>query len=383
MASVSPIDRRVATTILRRLHGDLPVAAPEARALAAQLDAKFLESLDRNALVRAAGLLEALVDLLRPRSGAWREIERVYLLLKSPEKAESFVTRFIATRPALEGLIEENGLGILAREIQAAAKPAILLVPTRQTAPPTLPFSRLGGLPQLPESLEWPTHEDRALTFLAQIQLSELGGLLEAFPECPRHGRLYFFCDVENYPSGWDRKEAGRWRVLFTADETEPVTEAPAPPELTAYELLHPVSVFAHRTMTIPATRSIELSRLPALEGDTWDRYLALRNDLSAGGPQHQLFGHPAAIQGCMQRTAQFASKGLKLPKGVHSWYEHPRAAKLMPGAHDWLLLLQVDSDSNVNGYCWGDAGTLYFWIQRDDLIHRRFGNAWCFMQCG
>jgi len=101
IASVDPIDRRVATTILRRLHGDLPVAAPEARARAAQLDAKFLESLDRNALVRAAGLLEALVDLLRPRSGAWREIERIYLLLKSPEKAESFVTRFIATRPAL------------------------------------------------------------------------------------------------------------------------------------------------------------------------------------------------------------------------------------------------------------------------------------------
>jgi uncharacterized protein YwqG len=308
--------------------------------------------------------------------GTWRR-------LGLPEKAASFQKRFLATRPSLEQLIEKHGLGMMAGEILAAARPSISLVPTKDTNPPAWQFSRLGGLPQLPISHAWPKMNDRALTFIAQIQLSEFGGL-EGIPECPRKGRLYFFGDVENIPSGWNAEEASGWRVLFAADEAEPLTEAPAPPELAPHELLHPVSILAHRAMTVPATRSIELSRLPEMDSDVWDRYLALRNDLSDGSPRHQLFGHPDAIQGCMQRTAQFISNGLTLPKGVHSWYEHPRAAELMPGAHDWILLLQVDSDvENLSDNYWGDAGMLYYWIKRDDLINGRFANVWFFMQCG
>jgi uncharacterized protein YwqG len=270
----------------------------------------------------------------------------------------------------------------MAAALLAAAKPSILLIPTSKTDPS--PFSRLGGLPQLPASLAWPDSHGRPLAFIAQIQLSELGPL-HTFPEGPRHGRLYFFCDVQDLPSGWDLDEASRWRVLFTADEAEPLTETPAPPALTADELLRPLPIRPHQATTIPATRSIELSRLPDMESDseTWDRYLAFMEDLSSGNPQHRMFGHPDAIQGCMQRTAQFITSGLKLPAGVHSWYEHPRAAEFMPGAHDWILLLQVDSDESLSDTSWGDAGMLYYWIKREDLINAHFDKVWFFMQCG
>jgi uncharacterized protein YwqG len=53
-----------------------------------------------------------------------------------------------------------------------------------------------------------------------------------------------------------------------------------------------------------------------------------------------------------------------------------------MPGAHDWILLLQVDSDENLSDNYWGDAGALYYWIKRDDLANGRFANVWFFMQC-
>jgi len=37
-------------------------------------------------------------------------------------------------------------------------------------------------------------------------------------------------------------------------------------------------------------------------------------------------------------------------------------------------LLLQVASDEN--------AGMIYFWIRRDDLEARDFGNVWTILQC-
>ena len=83
-----------------------------------------------------------------------------------------------------------------------------------------------------------------------------------------------------------------------------------------------------------------------------------------------------------MQRSLQFKTRGLTLPKGVYSWYEHPRTAELMPGAHDWRLLLQVDSDPSHFDTYWGDNGKLFFWIQRDDLEARRFDRAWMVLQC-
>jgi uncharacterized protein YwqG len=82
-----------------------------------------------------------------------------------------------------------------------------------------------------------------------------------------------------------------------------------------------------------------------------------------------------------MQRTVQFVSRGLELPEGVYSWYEHPRAAELIPGSHDWVLLLQVDSDERLK-IMWGDAGRIYYWVHKDDLARQDFARAWVFMQC-
>lgn len=30
----------------------------------------------------------------------------------------------------------------------------------------------------------------------------------------------------------------------------------------------------------------------------------------------------------------------------------------------------------------WGDAGRLYFWIKRDDLIRRDFSKCWFALRC-
>jgi uncharacterized protein YwqG len=85
-------------------------------------------------------------------------------------------------------------------------------------------------------------------------------------------------------------------------------------------------------------------------------------------------------IQGDMQLEAQLVSNGLYC--GNPSGYEDPRRETLEPGADEWVLLLQFDSDSRID-VMWGDLGMLYFWIRKSDLAERRFDRTWMTVQCG
>lgn len=81
-----------------------------------------------------------------------------------------------------------------------------------------------------------------------------------------------------------------------------------------------------------------------------------------------------------MQLECQLASNGLFV--GNSSGYDDPRRPALEPGAKDWLLLLQIDSDEENLSTMWGDAGRVYFWIRQQDLQKRDFSNVWLILQC-
>jgi uncharacterized protein YwqG len=290
-----------------------------------------------------------------------------------------------ALKEKLKRLIIENRLESMAPQLIDAAKFSVRLMATASPEGDPTHFDSFGGAPELPASLSWPSNRDgRPLMFLGQIQLSRLAGF-SVPPECPRKGRLYFFCD--GFDGGHffglgDKPETRHgWRVLYEPDESLALNAVEPPDQLYAGEVFPCFVVTPTQDLTIPATRSIELTALPEMDQDTWERFYKLRNEIGPDGPRHRMFGHPDAIQGCMQRMAQFISNGAILPQGVYSYYEHPRAAELMPGAHDWILLLQIDSAKDFA--CWGDWGSLYFWIKRSDLAECRFQNAWFFMQCG
>jgi len=60
--------------------------------------------------------------------------------------------------------------------------------------------SKLGGLPDLPSGLTWPDWETGYLTFVAQVNLSEL----PASDLLPNLGVLSFFYDREQSAWGFD-----------------------------------------------------------------------------------------------------------------------------------------------------------------------------------
>jgi uncharacterized protein YwqG len=121
----------------------------------------------------------------------------------------------------------------------------------------------------------------------------------------------------------------------------------------------------------------------PALDGLEADyavfRDLYAEIDRGDPAPYHRMFGWPELVQNPMQMECQLASSGIWLGDG--KGYRDPRAAGLAPGAADWLLLLQLDTDDAI-GWMWGDVGTIYYWIRRQDLIAGRFDKSWMIFQC-
>jgi uncharacterized protein YwqG len=276
-------------------------------------------------------------------------------------------------------LLDEYGLAQFREAIIKSSKPSIRLK-LSESGPASEHATKIGGLPQLPPNTEWPRiGKLEALSFVGQINLREIS----KFPGSevlPHSGSLSFFYDVINQP--WGGYEHGdSWRVIYVEEGTPTTKLDPPDKEVHLVPLL---GVDMAAEMTFPAPRSIEIEHLPFDEDRArMAKYFGFRDELVGlmdHSTAHRILGHPDAIQGCMQRTIQFESRNVKLPEGVYSYYEHPRANELIPGAFDWLLLLQLDS-INYSQEMWGDTGRLFFWIQKKSLALRQFDRVWLMLQ--
>ncbi len=310
----------------------------------------------------------------------------------------------------LENLIHVHDLSAKRTSILSAAKPSIGLILEKPTSENLGSLSHIGGQPRMPVSVPWPIRKNgHPLSHLAQINLADLLPYSVQL-NLPKAGLLHFFVDMEDCYT--DERDCSR--VLFTPTnqmQVAVVREMPPPylpqlqqrideimqsrrelseqannpnlfnripePKLPDLTLPHCPIRFVQQ-LTIPASRSIELRALN-LEEDLYNRYFSLRQDLNSGSG-HKIGGHPDSIQGCMQRQAQFFSNGAYL-SGIDSFYDHPRADELMPGAFDWQLLFQLGSNKEPY-WEWHNAGALFFWINRHDLDALAFERSSYFLQC-
>ncbi len=47
----------------------------------------------------------------------------------------------------------------------------------------------------------------------------------------------------------------------------------------------------------------------------------------------------------------------------------------------DWLVLLQMDGDDEIN-WMWGDAGAMFYLMHHDDLAASEWDKCWLNAQC-
>lgn len=282
--------------------------------------------------------------------------------------------------PTLKEQLAASGLGRLGPVVSGLSETSIgFWLTASSESGRNLPMSKLGGNPNLPGRFEWPMNGNRPLDFLLQLNLEDLRSM-EMARLLPRTGVLSFFYDLETQPWGLEISDRAAFRVVHFPETT---TFIERPPAREGFGLDERSLDFFPR-ISVPHLRSragdlLEL-RSQMLDWEL-DRYAQFASDYERRqGPftdtNHHFLGHPETIQNDMQLQAQLVTHEF----GDGSDRGDPKRAELETGAAEWVLLLQLDSDSSAN-LQWGDGGMLYFWIPRQDLRDRRFENVWVVLQ--
>ena len=252
------------------------------------------------------------------------------------------------------------------------ASPAVHVV---KTDAPSL--SHFGGSPSLPPGRRWPERDGRRLGFLARLSLPEIHRA-QPVDWLPRTGALLFFYDMEQQPWGFDPRDRGSSAVLLVPDLPVPVLRSGEGPDGASSPLPHRNVAF-RRIAVLPSWERDSVRAL-ALSDQESDLFHELAERVFRGEPKHQVSGLPAPVQGDdMELECQLVSNGLYC--GDSTGYADARAGTLKPGAADWRLLLQIDSDDEM-GVMWGDGGTIYYWVQEHAARDETFDNTWLVLQC-
>jgi uncharacterized protein YwqG len=257
--------------------------------------------------------------------------------------------------------------------IDSLKKPAILVEESKSKN-----FNKIGGFPNLPDSVQWPSWKGEPLSFLCQIDLACLPND-DSFPEHPKSGFLFFFCDKEQRAWGFDPNDLGSHKVIYVEsglgrNETE--VSAKIDPNNEYKEKY----VNFSKITTYPDWSDERIKKLN-LNNSQFEKYLELCSSAFGSLPHHQYFGYQNPVQSNdMDLECQLVTNGLYC--GNPSGYNDPRRKVLEQGRDKWTLLLQIDSEDE-NGMMWGDLGKLYYWIKRDDLKNGNFDNVWVILQGG
>lgn len=253
-------------------------------------------------------------------------------------------------------------------------RPCVHLTPVFDAE--SLPAARLGGLPRLPEGVEWPTWEGHGpLAFVGSVDCAALpsAGLDISLPD---DGTLaFFYFDAGQLDDGGvllapeqPEHQAGA-RVLHIPAEAS-ATERTPPRGLTPYS---PVPLAARARTTAAEPWHPHLHKVFAPEGsaiaqpyehpvcgDAFNDALWEMDEM----PAHRIGGYATPDQSPVEFDAAHVVRA--------SWADEE---KLTDEACRWILLAQFDSDECTD-MMWGDCGTLFWLMPPDDLAERRFDRA-------
>ncbi|WP_324679164.1 YwqG family protein [Hymenobacter sp. GOD-10R] len=289
----------------------------------------------------------------------------------------------------LQAAAEAEGLGTFWPRLAPYCRPSIRVSPALAAAPLPLGASRLGGVPDLPAAVGWPTWQGRSLSFLVQLNLAELA-IYPAAAVLPSAGWLSFFYDAQEQPWGYDPANRGRAVVQYHGPDAVLAPRLlPADLSLEDYTAFPEVALSFAAEMTFPNPWEDEVGITEEeLSEEQHEGYWRLLH--RHGDGTSRLLGNPDVIQNPMRAQCALVTRGLyhgstqglqetqqKLGISDEQVEELKQAATT-----EWELLLQLDSHEAEANMMWEDLGRLYFWIPREALAQRDFGAVWQVLQC-
>lgn len=256
---------------------------------------------------------------------------------------------------AIVARARQLGIGQDARRLRPRFLPGAHLVAT--TAPSG---SRLGGTPNLPPTVRWPSCDGRRLAFLAQLDLAEVGTALPGVTPASTD-RLLVFGGLHQDPDGvvaledeYGPVRAGSCVRVLRVRSTDVRRARPA-----RTTVLHERPVRMAPFTSIPEAGVAQALLRRKGYGPRYDAWSTLQAEVDAGvlgttpsdayEPEHLLLGWSRPVQEDPAAGCEDAS-----------------------GTYPRRLLLQLDYDESL-GFAVGDLGALYLTITPADLRAGRF----------
>lgn len=235
--------------------------------------------------------------------------------------------------------------------------------------------TKIGGLPDLPPSVEWPIWKDAPQAFAAQINLTKVSSL-DQTRSLPSKGVLYFFYDSTQNVYGSDPDDKGGWQVIFSDENESRLSRAVAPTGLPASALYQACAVDVSIEATLPHEPEVLLPHIHWNDAEklAYSDFMASYPDAGDRAlAHHRLLGHPDQIQDDMHLAVQLVSHGVSID-------DASPPADAVKDALNWHLLFQLDTDPQA-GMNWANNGMVYYWIERDALKARQFDRVWAILQ--
>jgi uncharacterized protein YwqG len=233
--------------------------------------------------------------------------------------------------------------------------------------------SKIGGCPDLPEGVQWVKNKDRAFAFLAQFNLAEVT-VYDIDHMLPDKGMLYFFFDEEGF---WDDNEGDEQKndedfirvIFYDGDDTLKRMEEPQ--NMGNNVVFSACKIKMKAQPELPGTKSGYAAGAVS-EADK-KKHEKLNRKLYPGLVS-KLLGHPNYLQEAMELMLEADAQQISFEQ-LDEVMNHENATrrKLQKDMSRWHLLFQLDSEEEKSDIIWGDQGTLYFWISREDLKKRNF----------
>lgn len=307
-----------------------------------------------------------------------------------------------ATRESIREAFIAEGFSHIVDDLEPLMKDAIAIIGEIKQDDQEIPVgaSKLGGAPDLPPNEQWPYWKvGEPLSFICQLNLAEVAKH-DVQQVLPASGMFYLFCDAEDpegifpflFSEGFSQ-DRDHWKLIYFDGDFSELRRLPVPHELSQKEYFASsrITFQSHVTISswhsdLPCGRHL-VGTVEILDPeDVLFEHLERVYDQIRPNRVHQLLGHPTEIhQIDMRIECQLASHG----KRPYRYKDDPESMQLLTGIDEWRLLLQIDSTEGYSEYpcgdggmCWADGGIIYLWMREQDLMAKKFENAWLTLQC-
>lgn len=261
----------------------------------------------------------------------------------------------------LRSALARHGLSRYEEVLLRHARRTLRLVTTDPADGATPGRTRIGGAPDLPPGVDYPTTDGRHWRFHAQLDLAEVAPLQSWLP---RTGLLYFFAEGQEQGDGvrvlHATAPAGALRPYGWPEDTEFTDGGDASDAYAGFDVRVDATVSvpnlygAHRRLTGEDAVLLEIPE----DDDLQRAYWALQEELTGDGRRK----HGAHLMNAHVFTQS------ESPEEQAS-----REVGGLPG--EWVNLLSLDSDVRP-GFCFWDAGTFTYGIHEKDLALADFSRV-------